>query len=140
MRPHDDAPPLSSEPIHRVRESFADFHDVDAFTPALSDRLFERAPTVHPLCGDNLAEQHRTLARMLGLPVAPDGLQDKLARLGQRHAGYDAREPHCPEVGTALTKTLAMQPGPCFGEDAHAAWITLFLRVSPFMQPGFATA
>ncbi|GEM_PF-6395523 len=89
MRPHADAPSRSTEPIRRVRESFADIHDVNAFTPAFHDRRFERAPAVP--AGDDLAEQRRTLARMLGTRVAgphpTTGLQDTLACLGQRHAG-----------------------------------------------------
>lgn len=138
------ATPLTAEQIRHVRETFAGIRDVNAFTSAFYDRLFELAPGVRSMFGGDLAEQRQKLARMLGTLVAglhaPEGLDNTLANLGERHAGYGAQAEHYPVVGSALLDTFAAQLGPRFDEDARSAWLALFLHVSQCMQRGYAVA
>jgi hemoglobin-like flavoprotein len=103
-------------------------------------RLFKIAPALRPLFRRPLDEQGRKLMQTLTLAVSSlnrlEDLQEPLARLGARHAGYGVRDEHYAVVGEALLWTLREALGTRFDKFAHEAWAALFHAVAGMMREG----
>jgi hemoglobin-like flavoprotein len=58
--------------------------------------------------------------------------------LGQRHAGYGAKDEHYGTVGTALLWTLEQGLGDAFTTETRAAWIRVCALLAGTMQEAAA--
>jgi hemoglobin-like flavoprotein len=111
---------MTPEQIQLVRTSFGAVAPIaDQAGMMFYERLFTLDPSLRPLFKGDIAEQSRTLMKMIA--VAVGGL-DKLETivpavqtLGVRHAGYDVTGAHYDTVATALLWTL----GQGLGERVH---------------------
>lgn len=103
-------------------------------------RLFQLAPSLRALFGDDLSEQRRKLAITLNLAVSHigqlDEIRDSLHELGRRHVHYGARPEHYELVIQALIWSLASNSGARFDANTEAAWRSALENISQAMLTG----
>jgi hemoglobin-like flavoprotein len=134
---------MNSQQIELVRRSFLQVVPIAPQAAAIFyQRLFELDPALRPLFSGDMVRQGELLMKMLGAAVGllnrPAELDDALARLGARHAGYGVQDAHYDTVGRALFDTLAMGLGPAFTAEVRAAWTALYGHVSLTMRAAAA--
>jgi hemoglobin-like flavoprotein len=130
---------MTPEQIQLVRTSFATVAPIaDQAGLMFYDRLFTIDPSLRPLFKGDIAEQSRTLMKMIA--VAVDGL-DKLdtivpavQALGVRHAGYGVTSAHYDTVATALLWTLGQGLGDGFTPEVETAWVAAYTLLATTMQ------
>jgi len=130
---------MSPEQIQLVRTSFA------AVTPIAEqagvmfyDRLFTIDPSLQPLFKNDIAEQSRTLMKMIAVAVGGldklDTIVAAVQALGVRHAGYGVTQEHYDTVGTALLWTLGQGLGDDFTSEVEDAWVAAYALLATTMQ------
>jgi hemoglobin-like flavoprotein len=134
---------MSPEQILLVKSSFAAVAPIaDQAGMMFYDRLFTIDPSLRPLFKGDIAEQSRTLMKMIA--VAVNGL-DKLETivpavqaLGVRHAGYGVAAAHYATVATALLWTLRQGLGDGFTPEIETAWVEAYTLLATTMQEAAA--
>lgn len=118
---------LTDHQIDLVQTSFGQVEPIAEQAAALFyGRLFDIAPDVRSMFGDDMAEQGRKL--MATLAFVTKGLQDldsivpAARRLGERHVEYGVEPDQYAIVGEALLWTLGQGLGDAFTDDVSAAW------------------
>ncbi|MBE9041130.1 HAMP domain-containing protein [Oscillatoriales cyanobacterium LEGE 11467] len=102
------------------------------------ERLFEIAPEVRSLFGEDTSVQQRKFASTL--QIAVNGLTnlDKLLPvvrdLGRQYAGCGVEEKHYQTVGEALLWALQQQLGDNFTPSVKKAWVTTYNLLSGTMR------
>ena len=93
-------------------------------------RLFRDNPGVRAMFPTPPAEQAGKLMAMIAMIVAaleqPQRLHAMLCALGDRHAGYGARQAHYDAVGAALLQTLHHHLGAQFDGELGDAWAAAY--------------
>jgi len=136
---------MTPEQIYLVRTSFA------AVTPIAEqaglmfyDRLFTIDPALRPLFKGDIAEQSRTLMKMIAVAVGGldklDTIVPAVQALGVRHAGYGVKPADYDTVATALLWTLGQGLGDGFTPEVEAAWIAAYTLLATTMQEAAAAA
>ncbi|MEO1257712.1 MAG: globin family protein [Bacteroidota bacterium] len=101
------------------------------------NRLFEIAPEVRPLFGDDLKPQIAKLMGMLGMVVTNltqlGTLVPKVEELGRRHGKYGVEPAHFDKVGEALLWTLEKGLGDAWQPDVATAWTTAYTTLANVM-------
>ncbi len=114
-------------------------------THVFYQELFARHPAAGPLfVGTDMAVQEQMLAEALvsvldHLEDAP-WLQETLAALGAKHAGYGVTREMYGWVGEALIATLAGAIGDEWTERQTAAWQEAFGAIAGMMLDGYPRA
>lgn len=129
---------MTEQQIQLIQRSFLKLlpQTFDAGT-AFYERLFEIAPQVKPLFGENMSQQSKKLMRMLGIVV--DGLYDfeqitqQIIELGERHQGYNVKPEHYPFLETALLAMLRDSLGAEYNEATEIAWKAALNRIKDVM-------
>lgn len=129
---------MSPDAIDLVRSSFAQVAPVaDQAAALFYDRVFERAPEAATLFHGDMAQQGRRLMAMVARTVAAlddlPALEQTLADLGRRHAGYGVQPAHYAVVNGALLDTLASALGEGFTPSHRQAWADLLAHLGQRM-------
>jgi hemoglobin-like flavoprotein len=130
---------MSPEQVNLVKSSFGSMlPTAEEAGKLFYDRLFAVDPTLRPLFKGDMAEQSRSLMRMIA--VAVNGL-DRLETivpavkaLGVRHAGYGVADAHYDTVGEALLWTLKQRLGESFTPEISEAWTAAYGVLAQTMQ------
>jgi hemoglobin-like flavoprotein len=130
---------MSPEQVNLVKSSFGSLlPTAEEAGKLFYDRLFAVDPTLRPLFKGDMAEQSRSLMRMIA--VAVNGL-DRLETivpavkaLGVRHAGYGVADAHYDTVGEALLWTLKQRLGESFTPEISEAWTAAYGVLAQTMQ------
>jgi len=130
---------MSPEQVKLIKSSFASVLPfAEEAGKLFYQRLFALDPALRPLFKSDIAEQSRTLMRMIA--VAVNGL-DRLETivpavraLGVRHAGYGVVDVHYETVGEALLWTLEQRLGESFTPEIAEAWSTAYGILAQTMQ------
>jgi hemoglobin-like flavoprotein len=130
---------MNPEQVKLVKSSFGSLlPTAEEAGKLFYDRLFAVDPTLRPLFKGDMAQQSRSLMRMIA--VAVNGL-DRLETivpavkaLGVRHAGYGAADAHCDTVGEALLWTLKQRLGESFTPEISEAWTAAYGLRAQTMQ------
>ena len=130
---------MSPEQVNLVKSSFGSMlPTAEEAGKLFYDRLFAVDPTLRPLFKGDMAEQSRSLMRMIA--VAVNGL-DRLETivpavkaLGVRHAGYGVADAHYDTVGEALLWTLEQRLGESFTPEISEAWTAAYGVLAQTMQ------
>ena len=130
---------MSPEQVNLVKSSFGSLlPTAEEAGKLFYDRLFAVDPTLRPLFKGDMAEQSRSLMRMIA--VAVNGL-DRLETivpavkaLGVRHAGYGVADAHYDTVGEALLWTLEQRLGESFTPEISEAWTAAYGLLAQTMQ------
>jgi hemoglobin-like flavoprotein len=132
---------MSPEQVERVRSSFASLlPSAEAAGMLFYERLFALDPALRPLFKGDMAEQSRSLMRMIAVAVNGldrlDAIVPALKALGLRHAGYGVVDAHYETVGEALLWTLEQRLGESFTPDMAEAWSAAYGLLAQAMQSG----
>ena len=134
-------PPLSTEDVERIQQSFALAAPIaEAAADLFYDRLFTIAPEVRPLFKNDIKDQGRKLMAMLGAVVG--GLSDLPSviavaeDLARRHVDYGVKPEHYAPVGAALLWTLERGLGEDFTPEVRASWAKAYGALSDVMIKG----
>jgi hemoglobin-like flavoprotein len=130
---------MNPEQVNLVKSSFGSLlPTAEEAGKLFYDRLFAVDPTLRPLFKGDMAEQSRSLMRMIA--VAVNGL-DRLETivpavkaLGVRHAGYGVADAHYDTVGEALLWTLKQRLGESFTPEISEAWTAAYGLLAQTMQ------
>ena len=130
---------MNPEQVKLVKSSFASVLPIAEEAGKLFyERLFALDPALRPLFKGDMAEQSRTLMRMIA--VAVNGL-DRLETivpavkaLGARHARYGVLDAHYETVGEALLWTLERGLGESFTPQTAEAWGVAYGILAQTMQ------
>lgn len=130
---------MSPEQVNLVKSSFASVLPSAEETGKLFyQRLFALDPALRRLFKGEMAEQSRSLMRMIA--VAVNGLDrletitPALKALGVRHAGYGVVGVDYQSVGEALLWTLERRLGESFTPDVSEAWSVAYGLLARTMQ------
>lgn len=129
---------MTDDQITLVQTSWADVEPISDQAAALFyRRLFEVAPAVRPLFGDDMQEQGRKLMAMLAMVVRGltrlDDLVPNVQALGRRHAAYGAQPAHYDVVGATLLWTLRQGLGDAFTPAHEEAWADAYALLAQTM-------
>ena len=136
---------MTPEQIQLVQTSFAAVAPIaDQAGVMFYDRLFTVDPSLRPLFRGDIAEQSRTLMKMIGVAVGGldklDTIVPAVQALGVRHAGYGVTNTHYDTVAATLLWTLNQGLGDRFTPDVEAAWIAAYTLLATTMQQAAANA
>jgi len=134
---------MTPEQIDLVQTSWAKVAPIaDQAADIFYDRLFEIAPEVRPLFGDDMATQKRALMGMLATAVNGlkqlDRILPAVQALGERHVGYGTKDAHYDIVGAALLYTLGKGLGDGFTPDVETAWAKAYTTLADVMKDAAA--
>ena len=129
---------MTPDQITAVQESWTKVEPIaDQAATIFYDRVFELAPQVRPLFGDDLTGQGRKLMKTLGTVVAGLNNLDDIVPVAQamavRHVGYGVEAAHYPVVGEALLYTLGQGLGDDFTDELAESWGTAYGILSSVM-------
>ena len=100
-------------------------------------RLFDVAPGVRNLFGDDIKFQARKLMNMVTLYVTRlhklDEIMDEINSLALRHNLYGAETAHYQVVGECLLWTLEKVLGDKWNEETREAWTAVYGMLSDVM-------
>lgn len=130
---------MRPEQVTLVKSSFASLLPAaDAVGRLFYERLFFLDPSLRRLFKGDMAEQSRTLMRMIAVAVNGldrlDTIVPAVQALGVRHAGYGVVDAHYATVGNALLWTLEQRLGESFTPEIAEAWSTAFGVLAQTMQ------
>jgi hemoglobin-like flavoprotein len=122
-----------------VQDSFAQLKPAAAHAADLFyGRLFEIAPELRALFGDELVEQKKKLMAMLATAVASlheiERILPAVRDLGRRHARYGVSDAHYAPVGEALIWALDQGLGPVFTAEVKDAWVAAYTTLTTVMK------
>ena len=129
---------MTTNQIQQVQESWKLVLPIaDTAGTLFYNRLFEIAPEVRPLFGEDLKPQIAKLMGMLGMVVSNlthlDALVPKVQELGKRHSNYGVEPAHFDKVGEALLWTLEKGLGDAWSPELAAAWTTAYTTLATVM-------
>ena len=128
--------------VQLLRESFA---LVVERQPKLTSRfyeiLFARHPEVRPLFGQRSTEAQalmlqEALVAVLDHLEDASWLQQNLANLGSKHAGYGVTEEMYSWVGASLLATLEEVAGDAWTPELEQAWADAYGAIAGLMKSG----
>ena len=130
--------PISAEHRILVQESFQRIAPAAELVAQLFyRRLFDIAPEVRPMFGDDMEEQQRKLVSALRLAVSSLGRLDDvipaLKLLGSKHRTYGVEPVHYGAVGEALLWTLGQCLEDDFTSEIHDAWACVYTVLAEVM-------
>jgi hemoglobin-like flavoprotein len=136
---------MTPEQIQLVQTSFAAVAPIAEQAGVMFyDRLFTVDPSLRPLFRGDVAEQGRTLMKMIGVAVGGldklDTIVPAVQALGVRHAGYGVTSGHYDTVAATLLWTLDQGLGDGFTPEVEAAWIAAYTLLATTMQQAAAKA
>lgn len=129
---------FSIREIAGIRASFERIAaDADQAGELFYRRLFEIAPHLRPMFGEDIAQQGRKLINTLGVAVSMienwESLAQALEDLAQRHVAYGVLPDHYPVVGKALVYMIREMSRSRPGGDIEAAWMKAYVAISDHM-------
>ena len=129
---------MTEKQIQLVKESWAQVVPISETAGMLFyNRLFEVAPMVRSMFGDDLRPQARKLMSMLSMIVSKldrlDTLLDEIKMLAGRHDKYGARPEHYEVVGNCLLWTLNKGLGDKWNNETEEAWVRAYGILSSAM-------
>lgn len=126
-----EVPLPDAKVIEAVRQSFSTVRrDPVRLAEVFYEHLFDLAPDLRPMFGDDLTVQHQRMAQAL-LDVVewldnPDRLRPYLQRLGSYHTNrYGVRPEHYPHVGRALVRAVS-ELAPNWSSYVSSCWILVY--------------
>ena len=130
---------MTPEQIELVKSSFRAVVPIaDRAGIMFYDRLFALDPSLRPLFKGDIAEQSRTLMRMIATAVNGldrlDTIVPAVQALGMRHAGYGVSDAHYGTVAEALLWTLEQGLGDGFTPEVSEAWVAAYTVLATTMQ------
>jgi nitric oxide dioxygenase len=130
---------MRPEQTQLIKSSFASLLPVaDAVGTLFYERLFVLDPTLRPLFKGDMADQSRSLMRMIAVVVNGldrlDTILPAVKALGVRHAGYGVADAHYATVGEALLWTLQQRLGDSFTPETSEAWSAAYAVLAQTMQ------
>ena len=136
---------MTPEQVALVKTSFAAVAPIAEQAGLMFyDRLFTIDPSLRPLFKGDIAEQSRTLMKMIAVAVGGldklDTIVPAVQALGVRHAGYGVIPAHYDTVATALLWTLRQGLGDGFTPEVEAAWVAAYTLLATTMQEAAAAA
>lgn len=100
-------------------------------------RLFEIAPHLRPMFGDDITQQARKLINTLGVAVSMieqwEKLETALEDLARRHVDYGVLPEHYSIVGKALVYMIREMSLSRPGGEIEAAWIRAYEAMADHM-------
>ena len=130
---------MHPEQVKLIQSSFASVLPIAEEAGKLFyERLFILDPALRPLFKGDMAEQSRSLMRMIA--VAVNGLDHigtivpALKALGIRHAAYGVVDRDYETVGEALLWTLERRLGEGFTPEIAEAWSAAYGLLAQTMQ------
>lgn len=129
---------LSIREVAGIRASFERIAaDADRAGDLFYCRLFEIAPHLRPMFGEDIAQQARKLINTLGVAVSMlenwERLAPALEDLAHRHVAYGVSPDHYPIVGNALVYMIREMSLSRPGGDIEAAWMKAYEAMSDYM-------
>lgn len=129
---------MTPDQIALVQESFGKVAPIkDQAAQLFYGRLFEIAPEVKPLFGDDMAEQGRKLMAMLAVVVGGlsklETVLPAASALAKKHVAYGVKPQDYQPVGAALLWTLEKGLGPDWTPQLAQAWTAAYTTLSGFM-------
>jgi nitric oxide dioxygenase len=129
---------MTPDQVKLVQDSFAKVAPISEKAAQLFyGRLFEIAPQVRAMFGDDMTEQRTKLMATLAIVVNGlnnlDAILPAASALAKRHVSYGAEPAHYPVVGEALLWTLEQGLGPAWTPKVAAAWSAAYATLSGFM-------
>jgi hemoglobin-like flavoprotein len=129
---------MTPEQIALVQQSFSKVAPISEQAAKLFyGRLFEIAPEVKPLFGNDMAEQRRKLMATLAVVVNGltnlDAVLPAASALAKKHVAYGVKPQHYQPVGAALLWTLEQGLGPDWTPELAGAWTAAYTTLSGFM-------
>jgi len=122
-----------------VKNSFARFGPNGELAAKLFyDRLFRIAPDARALFPEDMTPQYHKFMAMFrtiaGTIDRFEELEDRIRKLGERHAAYRVRDEHFGAIGEALLAMLQKRFGRHFTPELKYAWTAAYWRIALTMQ------
>ncbi|HXO03117.1 MAG TPA: globin family protein [Stellaceae bacterium] len=130
---------MTPEQIAIVKTSFAMVAPIaDQAGMLFYDRLFTIDPSLRRLFKGDIAEQSRTLMKMIAVAVGGldrlETIVPAVQALGVRHASYGVTTAHYDTVAAALLWTLGQGLGDGFTPEVEAAWVAAYTLLAATMR------
>jgi hemoglobin-like flavoprotein len=132
--------------VHAIRSSFELVKPIaDQVVNLFYEILFTDYPAAKPLFAQvDMPKQKRALIGSLVTAVdnldKPDPLIKFLLGLGERHAGYGAKEIHYDWVGASLLKSFRLCLGEHWNADLESQWAEVYGIMAEAMKAGARSA
>lgn len=129
---------LSEEEIDILRDSLIYLQDRKEFaTSIFYENLFDVAPNLRPMFGEELTEQSNKALFAFGAIVAQihdlDICRDLTRELAIRHVAYGVQPEHYASVGAAVIRTVEMVMGDAMTDDIATSWQKAYDAVAAAM-------
>ena len=135
---------LSREQIDSATTAVASIPNMDDLSETFYTNLFETAPEVRPMFGDDIKDQAKKLSATLSLAFKNlekiVTLVPTLKEMGAKHATYGVKPEHYGIVASTLIATVETTLGPKFGSDAKDSFEAILTLVAQVMLEGAADA
>ncbi len=129
---------ISKRQTDLVKSTFKQFLESgDSGSIRFYEHLFEKAPQLRELFGDDIERQARMFIQSLNVIVGSLSSTERAARvlkrLGEKHHGYGVETDHYSVMGTVLVATIRDVLGDDFSDEATEAWTAAFRLISSIM-------
>jgi len=129
---------ISKRQTDLVKSTFKQFLESgDSGSIRFYEHLFEKAPHLRELFGDDIERQARMFIQSLNVIVGSLSSTERAARvlkrLGEKHHGYGVETDHYSVMGTVLVETIRDVLGDDFSDEATEAWTAAFRLISSIM-------
>lgn len=126
---------LTDAQVQKVQTSFALIVPrANAFSILFYDRLFEIAPDVRHLFGEDMTAQRGKLVTTLATVVQSlhqlEQVLPEVHALGVRHNGYAVKTEHYDPVGAALLWTIEQSLGSEWSPELAEAWTNAYTALA----------
>jgi len=131
---------LTTQQIQLIKRSWRSLHGIPQALIAdmFYSKLFASNPRLRKLFPADMDQQYRKLIDMLNRIVVqldePDALEQEIAWMAQRHAGYGVKPVHYTLVGNALLWTLERGLGKDWNEQTAEAWKGCYQKMAGAMR------
>ncbi len=134
---------MTPEQLALIADASAAVHEApDRFASRFYEILFERAPELGELFGDDMAAQRQKFADEISFLTDAatdlDAFVDRARELGRHHVEYGVRPEHYAMVEDATVAALAEAIGAAWGPEHDAAWRLLYRLIAETMLDGAA--
>ena len=129
---------ISKRQADLVKSTFKQFLESgDSGSIRFYEHLFEKAPHLRKLFGDDIERQARMFIQSLNVIVGSLSSTERAARvlkrLGEKHHGYGVETDHYSVMGTVLVATIRDVLGDDFSDEATEAWTAAVRLISSIM-------
>lgn len=129
---------MTPSQIETVKDSYFRIYPVrEKIAQSYFAELFRIAPSVRSRLPDNINDQSRKLADIVGYLIM--NLQDMptlemiVARMAQKHLDYGVRPEHFAPIGAAFLNALAQNMPSELSRDESDAWMAAFGMITDMM-------